>query len=107
MTALEIFVDYSPSPANSCSSTDKIVSIEWRDLVPRQHIDDCSEFTSSVEDFVIRCYHVTKLFCSSKRSLIASFAENPRIFGSQAYVAISAFAEVSINIVLPFLYLDF
>ena len=40
------------------------------------------EFTSFIEDFVICCYQVTKLFCSWKRSLIASSARNPRNFGS-------------------------
>ena len=39
------------------------------------------------------CYQVTKLFCSWNRSLIASSARNPRNFGSQAFVAISVFAD--------------
>ena len=41
-TALGTFVDSSPSPANFCFHTDKIVSIEWRDVVPRQRTGDCS-----------------------------------------------------------------
>ena len=59
--------------------------------------------TSFVEDFVIRCYQVTKLFCSWNRSHITSSARNPRNSGSQAYVAISVFGDVSINTMLPFL----
>ena len=54
-----------------------------------------SRFTSFTENFVIRRYQVTKHFCSWNRSLTASF-------GSQAYVAISVFGEVSFNTVLPF-----
>ena len=66
-----------------------------------------SGVASFVEDFVIRCYQVTKLFCSWNRSLIASSARNPRNFGSQAHVAISVSREVSVNTVLPFLCLHF
>ena len=92
MTALETFVDSSHVSCEFfCFCTDKIVSIEWRDLVPRQRIGDCSGITSFVEDFVIRCHHVTKLFCSWNRSLVASSARNLCNFGSQAYVAISVF----------------
>ena len=62
-----------------------------------------SGFTSFVEDFVISCNSITKLFCSWNRSLIACSARNPRNFGSQTSVANSVFGEVSINTVLPFL----
>ena len=59
-------------------------------------------FTSFVEDFVLRCHQVTKLFCSWNGSLTVSSARNPRNFGCQAYVAISVFGEVRIDIVLLF-----
>ena len=61
--------------------------------------------TSPIEDFVIRCYQVTKPCCSWNRSLIAS--SFPRNFRSFAYVAISVSREVSINTVLQFLCLHF
>ena len=35
-------MDSSPSLVKFWFYTDKIVSIEWRDLVPRQRIGDCS-----------------------------------------------------------------
>ena len=75
VTAQETFVNSSPSPVNPCSYTDKIVSTECRDLVPRQRTGTTvivPGFTSFIEDFVIRCY----------RSLIASSAQNPRNFRS-------------------------
>ena len=43
LTARETFVNSFPSPENFCSCADKIVSIEWRDLVPRQCTGDCFE----------------------------------------------------------------
>ena len=57
---------------------------------------------TTIGDFVIRCDQVTKLYCTRYGSAVASSARNPRNFGSQAYVAISVFREVSINTVLPF-----
>ena len=43
-------------------STDKIETIEWQDLVPRQRTDDCLWIHILVEDFGIRRYQVTKVF---------------------------------------------
>ena len=60
-----------------------------------------SWFTSLIEDFVIGCNQVTKLFCTRQSFASASSARNPCYFGSQAYVAISVFWEVSVNTVLP------
>ena len=82
LKAPETFVDSSASPANSCSCTDKIVSIECRVLNHDLVSVIVPGFASLVEDFVIRCYQVTKFFCSWNTCLIASSARNPRNFGS-------------------------
>ena len=42
-TAQETFVDSSPSPESAVFFTDMIGSIEWPNLAPRLHIDDCFE----------------------------------------------------------------
>ena len=42
-TARETFANSFPCPANSCSYTGLIVSIEWQNLVPRLRIGDCFE----------------------------------------------------------------
>ena len=42
-TARETFVSSFPSHEKFVFHTDKIESLEWQDLVPRQHIDDCFE----------------------------------------------------------------
>ena len=42
VTARETFVNSFPSPVKSLFCTDKIESIEWQDLVPRQRTGDCS-----------------------------------------------------------------
>ena len=57
-------------------------------------------FTSFVEDFVICCYQVTKLFCPKYCFANEPPARNPCYFGSQADIAISVFWEVSKNTVL-------
>ena len=91
-TVLGTFVDSSPSPVKFWFHTDKIVSTEWRDLVPRQRICDCSGISlPSLRTFLIRCYQVTKLLCSRNRSFITSSARNPRSFSPQPHVAISVF----------------
>ena len=43
VTVQEISVNFSLSLAKFWFCTDKIVSIECQDLVPRQRVDDCSE----------------------------------------------------------------
>ena len=42
VTALETFVNSSPSPEKFSFRTDKIGSIEWQGFAPRQRIGDCS-----------------------------------------------------------------
>ena len=100
MTALETFVDSSPSLVKFWFYTDKIVSTGWQDLVPRQRICDCSGSTL-IEDFVIRCFQIANFYCTRNTSLTAPSARTPRNFGLQAYVAISVYREVSINTVFP------
>ena len=41
MTVPEIFATFFPSLVKSLFCTDKIESIEWQDLVPRQRTSDC------------------------------------------------------------------
>ena len=43
VTVQESGVNFAPSLAKFLFYTDKIVSVEWPDLVPRRRIDDCSE----------------------------------------------------------------
>ena len=105
MAALQTFVNSSPSPVKFWFYTDKIVSTEWRNLVPRRRTSDCSEIHFLRWGFCALLLSSHQIFLLvGKRSLIASSARNPRNFGSQAFVAISVFAEVSFNTVLPFLY---
>ena len=59
-----------------------------------------SRFTFLVEDFVISCYQVTKLFCTKYDSAKKSSARRPCDLGPLADFAISVFREVSINTVL-------
>ena len=56
---------------------------------------------SFVEDFVIGCYQVTELFCSTYWFASAPSARSLHNFGSQAYFAISVFWEVSKDTVHP------
>ena len=57
-------------------------------------------FTSFVEDFVICCYQVSKLFCPKYCFANELLARSPCYFVSQADIAISVFWEVSKNTVL-------
>ena len=50
---------------------------------------------------MICCYQVTKLFCSRCCFTSASSARSPSHLGSQAYLTISIFWEVSVDAVLP------
>ena len=43
VTVQNFLVNFSLSLAKFWFCTDKIVSIEWQDLIPRQRVDDCSE----------------------------------------------------------------
>ena len=69
--------------------TDKIESIEWQDLVPRQRTVIVPRFTLLIEDLVISRYQVTQLFCSRYCFASASSAKSPCDCGSQADFAIS------------------
>ena len=64
-------------------------SIEWRDLVHDSVPVIVSGFTSLIEDFVIRCYQVTKLFCSKYCFARASSVRSPCYCGSQTDIAFS------------------
>ena len=64
-------------------------------------------FTFLIEDFVISRYQVTKLLCSSYCFASESSAKSSRNCGSQAYLAISVFWEVSEDAVLPWLWYHF
>ena len=97
-TARGIFVDSFPSPEKFAFCTNQIASIEWLNLVPLLSIGDC--FESPVEDFVICCYHVTKVVCPKYLITSAFTARSPCYFGSQADFAISVFRKVSKNAVL-------
>ena len=90
-------VNSCPSPEKFLFCTDKLESIGWQDLAPRQRTGDCSVIH---QDFVICRYRVTKLFCSRYCFASASSAESPCNFGSQTGIAFSVFWEVSINTVL-------
>ena len=54
-----------------------------------------SWFTFLIEDFVVCCYKVTKPFCSRYCFASASSARSPCHLGSQAYLAILIFREVT------------
>ena len=71
-TAPRIFTNFSPSHGKSPIYTEKTDSTEWRELVPRQRIGDCSEI--HVLRWGLCCCQVTILFCSQNRSLLV-FAE--------------------------------
>ena len=58
-----------------------------------------SRITTFTENFVICCYHVTKIFCTRCGSANASCARGPCNFGPLTDLAISVFGEVSINTV--------
>ena len=77
VTALEIFVGSSPSPANSCSYTDKMYPLSGEILYHDSVPVIVPGFTSFTKNIVIRCCQVTKL-----GSLIAYSARNPRSYGS-------------------------
>ena len=62
-------------------STDKIETIEWQDLVPRQRTDDCLWIHILVEDFGIRRYQVTKVFPTWWSFASVSSAKSPCYFG--------------------------
>ena len=70
-----------PSPAHDCISM--IVS----------------RFTTFTENFVVCCYQVTKIFCTTYGSTNASSARGPCNFVPMTDLAISVFREVSINTV--------
>ena len=59
-----------------------------------------SRITSLIEDFVICCCQVTKLFCSRYHFATASSARSHCHFGSRANFAISVSWEVSVSAVL-------
>ena len=79
--------------------TGKIVSIiEWPN--PAHSISVIvSRLTSFIEDFVICCYQVTKLFCSKYWFASAPSAQSPCHFWSFADVGVSVFREVTKNAV--------
>ena len=56
-----------------------------------------SRFTAFTKNFLIWCYHVTKIFCTRYGSANASSARSPGNFGPLTDLAISVFEEVSIN----------
>ena len=60
-------------------------------------------FSSFVEDFVISCNQITKLFSLRYCFASASSSRNPCHFGSQACFAILVIWELSLNIVLPWI----
>ena len=78
---LYAFVNSSPSPVKFWFDTD---STEWRELVPRQRIGDCSEIHALCSAVIKSPY----FSCSQNGSL-------------------SVFEEVSMDTVLPFLCLHF
>ena len=58
-----------------------------------------SRFKIFTENFVICCYHVTKIFCTRYGSANASSARGSCNFGPLTDVAISVFGEMSVNTV--------
>ena len=105
-TAGETFVNTCPSPEKFQFCTDKIVSIEWRNLVPWLRICDC---------FKIHHLHqeLCDLLSSSHRTFVleallrqsASCKEHSYL-GSLPDLAISVFREVVTNTVLPWHHFD-
>ena len=80
--------------------------IRWHPLSGQILFHDCisvidSRFSALIEDFVICCHQVTKLFFSRYCCDSASSARSPRNLGSLADFIISVFREVSINTVFP------
>ena len=62
---------------------DKIESIEWQDLVPRQRTGHCLWIhTSIVQEVLIRRYQVTKVFSAWWSFASASSARSPCYFWS-------------------------
>ena len=59
-----------------------------------------SRFTSFTENFVSRCYQVTKFFCSGHDCTSMSSARSPRYFRLQAYFTIRILREVRVDTVL-------
>ena len=60
----QTFFNSFPSPEMFLFCMDEIESIEWQDLEQRQRIGGCFEFTIFIENFVICCFQLTKIFCS-------------------------------------------
>ena len=60
-----------------------------------------SRFTALIEDIVICCYQVTKIFCTRHGSANASSARGPFNFGSLADLTFLVFWEVNTKTILP------
>ena len=82
-TARGKFRNSFPSPKKFLLNTDKIVSIEWLNLAPRQRICDCFEIHLPSLRTVICCHQVTKLFCSRYWISCSPSARSPHNLTSQ------------------------
>ena len=90
----------SSSPANFWSCTDKIVSIEWRDLVPRQRASDCFRDSlpslSTLWSAVIKSPNFSAhcVFCKEPSSFwFSSMCRNFGLLGSEKNYCASVFVS--------------
>ena len=99
VTAPRILTSFSPSPVQSLFCTDTTGSIRWPSPVRRLSIDDCVEI-HILENSVICCHQITKMFHFWHDCTSAFSARSPCNFGPQTDVAISVLRLVSNNAVL-------
>ena len=96
-----IFPNSFPSPEKFSFCTDKIESIEWQDLVPRQRIGECFDIhlpRGGLCDLLLSSYQTFPLEVLLRQCV---FCKEPLLFCFATDIAISIFKEVSENTVLP------
>ena len=90
---------------NLCSETQHKGHCQASDNAEKMYHDRVSVIVSRatifMENLVLRCYHVTEVFCPKYCIVSALPARSPCKHGSLADLAISVFRGVGINAVLP------
>ena len=97
-SAPRTFVSSFPFPEKFLFCTDRIVSTEWRDLVPRQWTGDCSEIHFlrwGLCDLLLKTHHCMRYDFTSTSS-----ARGPSNFSPLVDLANTVFREVRLKTVI-------
>ena len=92
-SAPRTFVSSIPSPEGFCFARIRLDPLSSQVLYHDSVSMIVSRFTSFIEDFVICCFQVTKVFCSRNGSANATSVRGPCNFGPLVDLAISSLGE--------------